>query len=148
MPRLPCCLLVVLMAASLPATAQLPADSIRTAALRDYHGPDLEGKDGPLAKAGRSLLLLYHEYAAFRARYPDSTFTARVSGLPTRNGRVAVEAVAVDRADTLLTDLEALGLEDGLTGGRVVSGRLPIDRIPAMARLESLRGLIESERRR
>jgi hypothetical protein len=148
MPRLLCCLLVVLMAASLPATAQLPTDSIRTAALRDYHGPDLEGKDGPLSKAGRSLLLLYHEYEAFRTRCPDSSFTATVSSLPTRNGRVAVEAVAVDHADTLLTDLEAIGLEDGLTGGRVVSGWLPIDQIPAMARLPSLRGLIQSERRR
>jgi hypothetical protein len=148
MPRLLCCLLVVLAAAPLPAPAQLPTDSIRTAALRDYHGPDLEGKDGPLAKAGRSLLLLYHEYEAFRARCPDSSFTATVSSLPTQNGRVAVEAVAVDSADTLLADLEALGLEDGLTGGRVVSGWLPIEQIPAMARLESLRGLIQSERRR
>lgn len=148
MPRLLCCLLVVLTAAPLAATAQLPTDSIRTAALRDYHGRDLEGKDGPLAKAGRSLLVLYHEYEAFRTRHPDSTFSSTISGLPTRNGRVAVEAVATDSAGALLTDLETLGLEDGLTGGRVVSGWLPIDQIPAMARLESLRGLITSERRR
>ena len=148
MYRLLCCLCAVLTAVPIAAPAQLPTDSIRTAALRDYHGPDLDGKDGPLAKAGRSLLLLYHEHEAFRAHYPDSTFSSTISGLPTRNGRVAVEAVAVDHADTLLTDLEAIGLEDGLTGGRVVSGWLPIPQIPAMTRLSSLRGLIQSERRR
>ena len=148
MSRLLCCLLVVLTAAPLAATAQLPTDSIRTAALRDYPGPDLEGKDGPLAKAGRSLLVLYHEHEAFRGRFPDSTFAPTIADVPTRDGCIGIEAVAVDSAEALLADLEAIGLQDGVTAGRLVSGWLPIPQIPAMARLSSLRGLIQSERRR
>ncbi|PSQ96818.1 MAG: hypothetical protein BRD55_05970 [Bacteroidetes bacterium SW_9_63_38] len=139
---------VPIVAVPLSATAQLPADSIRADALRGDHGPDLEGRDGPLGKAGRSLLLLYHEYRAFRAHFPDSTFTSTIAELPTRNGRVAIEAVAVDGTRALPADLEAVGLTGGVTGGRVVSGWLPIDQIPTMVSLHSLRGLIESARRR
>lgn len=118
-------------------------DSLRAAALRDYHGPDRSGKDGPLAKAGFELLLLYHEHKAFREHHPDSTFTPTVADVPVHNGRVGVEAVATDSAAALLADLEALGLTDGVTAGRLVSGWLPIEQIPALARLESLRGLIQ-----
>jgi hypothetical protein len=126
------------------AAAQEPTDSIRAAALRDYHGPDLHGKDGPLAKAGLDLLVLYHEYRAVQATGVDTTFTPR-QDLRLKNGRVGIEAVATDTAEELLADLKALGLKDGVTAGRLVSGWLPVEQIPAMARLESLRGLIQSK---
>ncbi len=129
-----------------PTVAQPSADSLRAAALRDYHGPDGSGKDGALAKAGRDLLLLYHEYRAFQEQDADSTFSPRLVDVPVRDGRVAVEAVATDTAAKLHTDLKALGLTDTATAGRLVSGWLPIDRIPDMARLESLRGLLSSGR--
>jgi len=126
------------------AAAQKPADSIRAAALRDYNGPDLKGKDGPLAKAGLSLLLLYHEHRAFQETGADTTFTSS-QDIRLKNGRVGIEAVATDTAEELLADLKNLGLKDGVTAGRLVSGWLPIEQIPAMARLESLRGLIQSQ---
>lgn len=126
------------------AVAQQPADSIREAALRDYHGPDLEGKDGPLAKAGLDLLVLYHEYQAHRDEGADTSFTPNVSGVRVVDGRVTVDAIASGSADTLRQELEALGLTNAATAGRVVSGRVPLDRVPDLAKLESLRSVAPS----
>jgi hypothetical protein len=44
----------------------------------------------------------------------------------------------------LRADLKALGVTNTATAGRVVSGRLPIDQIPALAKLETLRGVVLS----
>jgi hypothetical protein len=145
MRRVGLLLLGLLLAAAGPVPAQPVPDSLRAAALRDYHGPDLTGKDGPLARAGLDLLLLYHEYRAASTDGVDSTFTPRVADVRTKHGRVGIEAVAADSARALLEDLRALGLTGGVTAGRLVSGWLPIAQIPAMARLSSLRGLISSQ---
>jgi hypothetical protein len=125
-------------------------DSIRQAALDDYHGPDRRGKDGPLAKAGLDLLLLYHQHQAsastdgMRAE-PDAPTTA--GGMQVRNGRVVVDAIAAESASALQEDLETLGLTDGATAGRLVSGQFPIAKIPDLARLESLRSVRPSRAR-
>ena len=134
------------------AVAQQPPDSIRNAALRDFHGPDLEGKDGPLAKAGLDLLVLYHEYRAYQEggngrgdiRSADAPkqgrgFNPSIRGARLSDGRVTIEAIAAENPDSLRRDLEGLGLAEGATAGNLVSGRIPIGQIPAMAKLESLR---------
>jgi hypothetical protein len=111
--------------------------------MTDYHGPDLSGKDGPFAKAGLDLLLLYHEYRAFRERGGD-TFSPSVGGVQVSDGYVTIEAIAATTARALRTDLKALGFKDAAAAGRLVSGRLPIDQIPALAKLETLRGVVVS----
>lgn len=133
-------LLLTVLLPVLPATAQQPADSIRAKALQDFHGADMSGKDGPLAKAGLDLLVLYHEYQAFREQDGD-TFSPSVAGARVTDGRVTIDAIAQDEAKQLRTDLKGLGVKDAAAAGRVVSGRLPIDQIPALAKLESLRGV-------
>jgi len=137
-------LLLTLPLSAVPAMAQQPADSVRAKALEDFHGPDGQGKDGPLAKAGLDLLLLYHEHQAFQqedgAPFSPSVLDARV-----RDGHITIDAVAQDEAKQLRADLKALGFKDATAAGRIVSGRLPIDRIPEMARLESLRGVALSQ---
>ena len=125
-------------------------DSIRQAALEDYHGPDRRGKDGPLAKAGLDLLLLYHRHQAsastdgLRAE-PDAPST--VGGMQVRNGRVVIDAIAAESASALQEDLEVLGLTGGATAGRLVSGQFPIAKIPDLARLKSLRSVRPSRAR-
>lgn len=147
MPRL-VVLFVLLLGVGLAARvgfAQQPdADSIRTAALRNYHGSDLEGKDGPLAKAGLDLLVLYHEYRAVQEEGGDGVFSPSVSRVPVADGRVTIDAIAATSTDTLRADLEALGLTNAATAGGLVSGRLPLDRVPDLAKLESLRGVAPS----
>jgi hypothetical protein len=126
-----------------PATAQEPADSVRQAALRDFHGADLQGKDGPLARAGLDLLLLYHEHR-HREDSDAERFMSERTGLEVRDGTVVVDATAAGAAEQLRHDLEALGMIGAEAAGGLVSGRLPVDRIPEAARLESLRGLMPS----
>jgi hypothetical protein len=121
-------------------------DSVRQAALRDFHGPDMEGKDGPLAKAGLDLLLLYHQHrtrsgggrALSAADEPGET--AR-GDLQVQNGRVVVDATAAGDVAALAADLDSLGMTDVATAGGLVSGRFPIEKTPALARLATLRGV-------
>jgi hypothetical protein len=55
------------------------------------------------------------------------------------DGRVVIDAVASGEAKELLTDLEALGLQNGAAFGRMVSGRLPIAAIEKLQNLDSLK---------
>jgi hypothetical protein len=124
--------------ASAQITDRLP-DDVREAARRDFHGADGVGKDGPLAKAGPTLVALYHEHRAHRASGASGPFEP-VTEARVLDGYVPIEAIAADSAAALQADLEALGLTDAAAAGRLVSGRLPIEAIPAMAHLSSLRG--------
>ncbi|WP_103020752.1 hypothetical protein [Salinibacter altiplanensis] len=136
--------LFVLLTAALvpgPSPAQSPPDSLRAEARQDFHGPDQTGKDGPLAKAGLDLLLLYHEYRALR-RDGEAPFSPSVDGARVADGHVTIDAVAKESAQELRADLTALGLKEAAVAGRVVSGRLPIEHVPALARVESLRGVV------
>ncbi len=122
------------------------ADGVRRAALEDFHGPDLEGKDGPLAKAGLDLLLLYHQRRADARRSPsiqsgDESTGARRGGLQTQDGRVVIDAIAAGDVPALATDLDSLGATDLASAGGLVSARIPIEKIPDLARLETLRGV-------
>jgi len=124
--------------------AQQPADSARAQALRDFHGPDLKGKDGPLAKAGLDLLTVYHRY---QHTANGASFEPDQSGIRVRDGYVVIDAIATSKGEALRRDLDSLGLENGATAGRVVSGRFPIDAIPQMAKLKTLRGAMPSQAR-
>lgn len=130
------CLTILLV----PVTHAQSPDSIRRHALRDFHGADLEGKDGPLAKAGMDLLLLYHR---FRAEETSGIQGGDNSGseMQIRDGRVTIDAIATATPEALKTDLEALGLTEAAVAGRIVSGRFPIAKIPDLARLSTLRGV-------
>jgi len=124
-----------------PAAAQGTQDSARAQALRDVHGPDGTGKDGPLWKAGVDLLTLYYRH---QQAGDEATVTSEQSGLRVADGRIVVDAIAAAEPEQLRTDLQGLGMTETAVAGRVVSGRLPIEQIPAAARLETLRGLTPS----
>lgn len=131
-----------LLLAPLHVAAQHTGDSPRERALRDFHGPDLEGKDGPLSTVGLDLLTLYHRYQEAEDK---QQFSPNQSGIHVHDGRVVIDAVAVSEVDTLLAELEVLGLDRGATTGRLVSGRFPIENIPDLAHVASLRGVMPSQ---
>lgn len=117
------------------------AEAVRRQALEAFHGPDLEGKDGPLARVGFDLALLYYEWKAHRESEAEGGFTPSPSSMPVRDGRVTVDATAVRDAATLQQALEELGLTKTARAGRVVSGQLPIAAIPEAAQLASLQAM-------
>ncbi|MDQ3196219.1 MAG: S8 family serine peptidase [Pseudomonadota bacterium] len=139
-----------LLAAGAPAHAADEAAAVKSgptlkaAAARDFHGKDLKGKDGPMAKAGMALTELYREHENFRATRPGAVFrsdagVARIRRDASGADLVTIDAVAAGDARTLRAALEGLGLQNAADYGRVVSGRLPIPAIPAMAALPMVR---------
>jgi hypothetical protein len=134
------CMLLLVVGSSVPAHAQQPADSVRQQALEAFHGPDGQGKDGPLAPVGFDLALLHAEWQAYQAQGAAGAFTPS-GALPVHGGYVTVDATAAQDAAALRDSLEALGLTSIAQAGVVVSGRLPIAAIPGAAALANLRAL-------
>ena len=135
--------LLLLMTATNESRAQV-SDEVREAAMRDYHGDDMTGKDGPLAKAGFDLLLLYHAHKSESSTVGAATAEGPgtgIAGIDVRQGRVTVDAVANKDVEVLKADLEALGMTRTATAGPMVSGRFPIENVPELARLEALRSV-------
>jgi hypothetical protein len=131
------------MTLSNDACAQV-SDEVREAAMRDFHGDDMTGKDGPLAKAGLDLLMLYHAYTSEQSAVGSASAggeNALVAGVDVRDGRVTVDAVANANVQALKADLKALGMTRAATAGPMVSGRFPIAKVPDLARLETLRSV-------
>jgi hypothetical protein len=114
------------------------ADSIGLAALESFDGPDLVGGDGPMARAGIDLALLFHEHADYVTRGRPGVFAASSRDLRLDSERVLIEAVAADNSLVVLAALEALGLADGTVFGRIVSGWLPIAALDAASRAPNL----------
>lgn len=142
------------------STAALSPDVTRAAATA-IHGTDREGKDGPMARIGSELALLYYQHqqqgtAGVRALREDSDRRRKTGGERERGASrvlspispsgqfVAVNAIASEDASRLLSDLRQLGLDGGATTGNLVSGRLPIGALREAARLSSLRGMVPS----
>ena len=91
-------------------------------------------KNNPLAvKVGHELAQVYEEFQG-----QTSLINRPILRFNENEDRVAIDAIAAEDAATLLKDLEALGLEDAASFGKVVSGWLPMAAIEQMAQLSSL----------
>jgi hypothetical protein len=75
---------------------------------------------------------------ARRHQAPDARYHPPVS----RNGRYVTITAVATAPNALQPDLRALGLQQGASAGRVVSGRLPISALGDATRLASLRGMV------
>jgi hypothetical protein len=120
------------------AAAARAADPVGLAALQAFDGPDLVGGDGPMARAGLDLALLYSEHADYVARGRPGAFATTVLGVRVGAERVLVDAVVNGNGAALLGFLEALGLVNGAAQGRIVSGWLPIAALDAASRAPGL----------
>ena len=90
-----------------------------------------------LAKVGPELKALYQAYLA--GRRSGQPLVVPNPLIRVVEDRVIVDAVASDGVDELKASLVALDMEQAVSAGRIVSGQLPIAKIPAMAALPSLR---------
>jgi hypothetical protein len=91
-----------------------------------------------MTKIGQELLALYSEYSAYVASPKREKFQSANPLVRLVGDRVVVDATASGEAAVLKADLLALGMQQTVVFGRIVSGELPIRSIPAMGRLQSL----------
>lgn len=130
-----CVLFLCLVIAVVPASGQVSSNAT---------GPQLSLAPLPalgeeMQKVGGDLAQLYQEFRAYQRKRGSAPFGASQPEVPVRGTQVVIDAVAESDAAVLLGELEALGLENGSSYGRLVSGLLPIGEIRRMANLESLR---------
>jgi|SRR5882724_11154460 len=93
--------------------------------------------DDALAKVGPELRALYE--ASRAARESGRPLVLSDPTIRVVEERVTIDAVASGSVEDLKVHLLALGLRQVATAGRIVSGQLPIDQIPMMAALPSLK---------
>ena len=91
------------------------------------------------SKISPELVALYHEYSSRRELKGKEPLSTKDELVRIIDGYVLVDAVASGDVNTLKADLIALGLRDGVSFERVVSGQLPIASIPLLGELSSLR---------
>ena len=105
-------------------------------------GSQITAKDNPLAKVGRDLARLYHEFEIFSqiaGISAVSQFRAGNKYLQVSRGFVALDVVAAGDTSVLLSDLKALNFRDFAVYGNHISGHLPIFAIARMAALNGLK---------
>jgi hypothetical protein len=90
-------------------------------------------------KISPELFALYHEYSLPRELKDKEPLSTKGVLVRIIDGYVLIDAVASGDVNTLKADLIAVGLRDGVSFERVVSGQLPISSIPSLAELSSLR---------
>ena len=89
-------------------------------------------------KISPELLALYYEYSLRPELKGKESLGSKGELVRVIDGYVLVDAVASAEVNTLKADLIALGLRDGVSFERLVSGQLPISSIPALGELSSL----------
>lgn len=93
---------------------------------------------GKTGRLGPELIALYDEYSSYIASGKRGVFKSSSPLVRLVDDRVIVDAVASGDADVLKSNLEALGMQQAVAFGRIVSGQLPILAIRSMAELPSL----------
>jgi hypothetical protein len=92
-----------------------------------------------MAKVSQELTALYDEYSKYLASRQEARFQSSNSLVQVIEDRVLIDAVASGDPTVLKSDLIALGMQQAVAFGRIVSGQLPISAIPSMAALPSLK---------
>ena len=148
-----------------PAAAQqldrVEADVLQQARA-DFHGDDLNGKDGPMGRLSLELSLLYQEHQQFQQSGADSFEPASIptpktpsaslgkSGpsdapnptgyiSPVRGESVVIDAIPRESVADLKATMQQLGAENIASYANLVSAVVPIERLPDLAAASSLR---------
>jgi hypothetical protein len=101
------------------------------------HGSDLEGKDGPMAKLGMDLALLYYRSREYGPDMLDQKYGGQVG-----NGYFSFDAVVSGKhASAAEAFFSGIGGRNLSRSGQVVSGYLPIEQIPRIVDAKHLRSI-------
>src|SRR5882724_2385841 len=86
------------------------AADAQQAALVDFMGPDLVGKDGPMARIGMDLDLLSEEFNINQTRHPGTPFTPSNSLELVAGNQVFVDVVSSGQPSVARSQLNSLGM--------------------------------------
>ncbi|HUY93185.1 MAG TPA: S8 family serine peptidase, partial [Pirellulales bacterium] len=112
---------------------------VAQSALQAFEGANPGGKNGPLADVGWDLSYLYYEHQSFEATNGAGPFTASNSLLHVTRGSVLIDASPSGSMTVAETQLADLGMQITGAADEMISGYLPIDEIPALAALASVK---------
>ncbi len=112
-------------------------------ALDAFTGKDRVGKNGPMARLGMDLSLLYQEHRDFKMKGGEQllrrSFKSSLPYARIKNEKIVIDIVADGDVDALLEDLTVLGMENISVFGRVISGLIPISSLEQAATIASLK---------
>jgi hypothetical protein len=100
--------------------------------------PAATAKAERTSKIAPELIALHDEYSSHLNSGSREPFRSTNPLAQIVDGRVVIDAVASGDAAVLQADLVAIGMQDSVSFGRIVSGQLPIASISALATLSSL----------
>ena len=96
-----------------------------------------------MVKVGFDLAMLYHEHRDFKQRGGAAVLKRKFQSsrnlVRLKDEKVVIDAVAAGDVDELVSELEALGMENTAVFGRVVSGWLPIAALEQASQLGALK---------
>jgi hypothetical protein len=92
-----------------------------------------------MAKLTPNLAVLYEQHTSHLTQRSAVVFSSNDPLVRLVDERVTIDAIASGDVEALKSDLVFLGMEEGVAFGRIVSGQVPISRLPAVAALKSLR---------
>ena len=104
----------------------------------NFTGAQSAGKGERISKLAPELVALHDQYSNYTSAGSVGVFRPRNPLVQVIDDRVAIDAVASGDTEVLRSDLVSLGMQNPVAFGRIVSGQLPIDAIPAMGALASL----------
>ena len=112
-------------------------------ALESFSGKDRQGKDGPMAKLGIDLSLIYHEHRNFKinggTQVLKRPFTSSLPLARIRDEKLVIDVVASANPDNLAQDLSIFGMENISVHGRMISGLIPISSLEQIAEISTLK---------
>jgi hypothetical protein len=107
----------------------LDASTVLHDALSAFHGPDLQGKDGPMSSIGLDLSKLYYEFAEHREAGSPGEFAPTNNLMHVTDNSVVIDVVAQSDPTEVTSLLKSLGMSVTATWGSYISGRFPIDQL-------------------
>lgn len=112
-------------------------------AIESFAGSDRRGKDGPMARIGLDLSLVYQEHRDFKikasAQVSSRPFKSSLPLARIRDEKIVIDVVAGDDVDTLVQELIVLGMENISVYGRMISGLIPISSLEQIASITTLK---------
>jgi uncharacterized repeat protein (TIGR01451 family) len=97
------------------------------------------GKDPQLGRLTHALIDLHEQHLARTAQGSRAALRAPNRFVKLVDDRVVIDAVAADDPEALKSEMEALGMENAVVAGRIVSGQLPVSALGSAADLRSLK---------